>query len=348
MKVARKTNIELIRFVASMGVMMGHTSLMQSDYGRYIRPWPRGYIYVELFLMLTGCFCAAHVDQRKIDSQNAMKYAANYTKNKLIKLLPYAFVGVVLCYVWRFVYVTPSYNEGVKILLEAPFEVLLLNITGISDVQINAPMWYLSVMLLVLPLFMYLMIRFPDAYKNYISWAVPFIVYGYLIMTFGALDVWGNSPIYLVSALRAFAGLCLGSCCYYIAGLLKERNSQHPILLGILEIIILCTAIYASYVKTQVERIDMAIVLLFFFLIVLSYSGMTCTARLNSRFIFFLGRLSSPIYCLHWSLLLFTQAIFTEKPFIFKLCIAILVTMILSIPLLFALERLQRKKRIQN
>jgi len=348
LKAGRKSSIEFVRFIASICILMGHATILKGPYGRFIRPWPRGYIFVEFFYMLTGCFCAAHVDNGEIELKNAMRYAANYTLRKILRILPFAIIGVIICYIWRFIYVEPSYSEGIKLLLEAPFEFLLLNITGLSDVYLNAPMWYLSIMLLVLPVVMYGMIRFSDVFRNYLSWVLPVVFYGYLISTFGALDVWGNSPIYLVSAIRATAGLSLGACCYYIAEEIKNREPHHPIFFGVLEIVILFVVLYASYTNEQVERIDMFIVLLFFFLIILSYSGITFIEKKSRKFELFLGRISSPIYCLHWGMLVLSEYIFSELPFFPKLCITIAATFLLSIVILLLFNCLHNNNRLSK
>lgn len=341
----RKGNIELIRFIASIGIMLGHATLLSGNYDALIHPFPRGYLYVELFFMLTGCFSAAHVDEREIEKDKPMKYAARYTIIKLYHILPFSMIGVVICYIWRFVFVTPSYEEAVSLLIQAPFELLLLNITGLSTAYLNAPLWYLSVLLIALPMIMYLMIKQHDLFRNYLSWAFPLVIYGFLLTNFEALNVWGNSPIFLVSLFRAIAGLSLGSCVYYYSAMIRMDNKKHCITLGLLEVLLYLCAIYATYVNINIHRIDIAVVLLFFAGLLLSYSGITYTAKLNHRAVIYLGRLSSLIYCFHWGIFVLAQSMMPEVSFRRKLFISIMVTLTMSVVILLIHDKIKAIRR---
>ena len=349
MKTARKSNIEFVRFVASICIFLGHASLLDGYSGGIIRPLPKGYIYVELFFMLTGCFCAAHVDHNSIDQTQAMKYSVKYSVKKLYRILPFAICGLILCYVWRFFFFSMSFEETIIILAQTPYELLLLNITGLSNLYLNAPLWYLSTLLLMLPLFMFIMIRFPDLFRSYLSWAFPFCIYGFLITKFESMNCWGNSPIYLVSALRATAGLALGACCHYAGTAIKKWSTgKHEAVAGILEITVFGVAGFLSYTnfsEVAAGRLDMLIVLLFFLALVLSYSGITWTSRVNNRIIDYAGRLSSVIYCIHWGVLVIIQCLFPVIPFKYKLLIASVSCFLLALVLQGSFDFIQKQQR---
>ena len=122
-------------------------------------------------------------------------------------------------------------------------------------------------------------------------------------------------------------------------------NKKHCITLGLLEVLLYLCAIYATYVNINIHRIDIAVVLLFFAGLLLSYSGITYTAKLNHKAVIYLGRLSSLIYCFHWGIFVLAQSMMPEVSFRRKLFISIMVTLTMSVVILLIHDKIKAIRR---
>ncbi len=337
----RKSNVELIRFIAGIGIMLWHASLLG---GTVLH---QGYLFVELFLMLTGYFCTAKLESDRNGAYDAMKYSFEYTIKRLRKLFPFAAFGVLMSYVWRFVFAPPQKTEAISLLLKLPFEIFDLNITGLSNVYANAPMWYLSALCIALPIVMFFAIRFQSVFKYYVSWVVPVVIYGHFMVRIGAINTWGNDTIYLSAVIRAVAGISLGSSGYYLMQHFSRKMQDNKRgLYGVIEIITLFTAFI--FISIYTEGADTGIVMLLYIGCVLSFSGITITSNFSIPVINYLGRLSSVIFSIHWPVFLFTQSLFLGQSFKYKLTIGIAVTLLLSILLDAIFNKGQNFRQLQQ
>lgn len=81
--------IELERFLAACMVLLYHMGVAKA-----------GWIFVEFFFILTGCFLMQHLESHKSDiEQNAVWYPLQYTWRKYWKLLPFTSASVIAMWV---------------------------------------------------------------------------------------------------------------------------------------------------------------------------------------------------------------------------------------------------------
>ena len=300
----RNSYIELERFLACLGILFYHAGVMKT-----------GWIFVEFFFLLTGYFTMQHFATRTW-ANGSVWYPLSYTFQKFKTVFPYTTIGIFL--VWLFdLFKWHLTGAGIlKWILYLPTNLLLLSGFGVQafgfEIQtgifaprmINPHLWYiccmLTVMLLVAFLFMYM-----KKSRVLICFLVPLICYGMLILADGTLDGWHDSFLGIFACdLRALGGILLGAFAWYAAQWFREKKWKQGLrlLLTVAEILCFVSVFALSWVSAL--PYDMLKVLLLFLSVLLSMSEQTYTSRWNLRFFHSLGKLSLPIYCIQYGVLL--------------------------------------------
>ena len=178
----------------------------------------------------------------------------------------------------------------------APFEALLLRNTGINLAGANGTLWYLSAMLVTLPLVLYISQKIQSVFQNYLVWVLPLFLYGIVLHQIGTV----RTTDWLLSNIRAAAGLLLGGSLYYITGYLRKvRISGFArTLLSLIEVGSFLMAIrYTMFRSLSKTYYDVFFILILFFSLYITLSGLSWTGKIQGAFPSFLGRISLPVYC---------------------------------------------------
>lgn len=333
--------IEILRFAFALIVLMVHThGLRPDDSADY--PFVGGYIAVEFFLILSGFFCAKNC-LRNDDVIAPGKSAVSYTVKQYFKLFPMVFTSVVIHYI--IVY----FLDRVKLhdLPYAIYEIALFPQSGIYNRFLNLPLWYLSAYIICLPLFLYLIKRFPDFFVNIGTIIIPLIIYGYICRTNIHLDIWKFSDEYMfIGLFRVFAGLCMGVNCYklyclFSSARIKKGFRRFVITLGTVSLL----AVLAYCYKFAFTYADYFLVLLMTASVAV-LSDISSKALDNSKAVSFLGKWSSYIYCCHWTVRLLIPLIFKEKNYYEMLPIYIVCSLVYSLIIYFLSEAIIKLIRI--
>ena len=141
MKKARNGNIELLRFVFCVGVVLFHAW--------YVR---RGYIGVEFFFIVTGYFLAEKIcrlnarETTRPSVENAMKEATWDVLKRYRLIFPYFLVATVLGFIVR-AYAQQWDSAAILLNLQLiPADFLYLQNFGFSVASTIGVLWYLSAM----------------------------------------------------------------------------------------------------------------------------------------------------------------------------------------------------------
>lgn len=294
----RNREIDLYRVLFAIIVVFVHShGLRVPDPTHY--PFCGGYLAVEFFFMLTGYFAARKIEHPR-DAQTAACSAAVWTIRKFLRLYQYVIPAVILHYLVSAWLQRLSAFETIKQLLYGIFEMLLLPASGIYETFQVLPLWYLSALLLTLPLFYYMAMHLRDTFFCLLSPLFIFIIYGYFSITYRHLDIWSVwTGVCFLSLPRAWAGLCLGGLCYFLADWLKGIPFSKEGFILLRAVKILCIAGSVFYMLTRYRRrLDFLCVGLLFIVLVITFSntqksGKTCGS--------FLSELSLALYVSHWT-----------------------------------------------
>lgn len=294
-KKTRNGYIDLLRFVAACIIMYFHFEIAP-----FIRPdgtpgsFPSGGLFVEFFFMLSGYFAIS-----SFYMSDGKLHIGKYMLKKYVRFLPYTFFAVTFTYVWILICSNPSLFEAAKTLCMLPFEALLMRNTGINRVGHNGVLWYLSAMLITMPIILYTARRFPTVFKEYLVWVLPLCFYGYVLSRYGTI----RTTHWQISNIRALAGMLLGCNIYFIVHAVENIrfSSRGKTILTVLELglfgLILLFCMVRSFSKTY---LDAFCVLLMYLFTIVALSGKSWTSKIQGRFFTYLGKISFPLYCVHY------------------------------------------------
>ena len=276
------------------------------------------------------------------------KYAFKYTIKKLVHIMPFVVVGTVMYYVAAIVSDQYNVQYAVYLFLQMPLELLQLSMTDATGLTFNYPMWYLSALMIALPLVMYCYLINNDFFESYMITVVPMLIYGWMNNTYHTLGLWHEwTGIIHTAAIRAFADLLLGCFVYKCSGILSNLKISE-LSKGILTLIevggfgVICIVSFKSRGGYSFQ----CAVFLMILSLSITFSMKSWTAYWNgigwTAFCRVLGKLSIPVFCTHASVLKIVEYYFSLKSYITKVLFSFVLLFIISFALLF-LEASVRK-----
>lgn len=157
----RNTEVDLLRVVFAIVVLIHHShGLNPPDITSY--PFVGGYIAVEFFFLLTGYFAAKEIMEASVPAPLMGAQAMKLTFSKFSRIFPFVIPAVFIHYIMVSLLNNSSGFETVKSLTYGIFEAALLPASGIYESFMVLPLWYLSALLMLLPLFYYLLMKAPS------------------------------------------------------------------------------------------------------------------------------------------------------------------------------------------
>ena len=214
-----------------------------------------------------------------------------------------------------------------------PFEAFLMRNTGINLYGIAGTLWYISAMLIVLPIVLFFVVKKKNIFKYYAAWIIPLFIYGYIIRQIGTI----RTTDWVLSTLRAFAGLSLGGALYYITDFLCciRVSKTESIILTFVEILTFVVCIIFTTVQSLFRTYnDVFFVLLIFISLTISLSRLSLTSKVHFPIFRFLGKLSLPIYCFHPLIVNIVNTYFSDYSDFCKISLSLGGTALLSIIML--------------
>ncbi len=363
--------IELLRFVLCMVIFLHHSGHVT---GGAVSLLPSGGLVADAFFMLTGYYAIRHISSRmeKIRATDSVTgpgdteilrrpilYSIKYTIRKLLRVFPYMAFGTVIVYVLECV--TDLKLKGAIAPVDIMYrlkdmliELLFLPLTGlmgeISALNYrNAPMWYLSAMLIALPVVMYLCIRLCKLFKCVIVWLFPIVLQILMLYLFGGVLPWQQfaGPVN-GGYIRGISSILMGGAIYFASQYLRRRcpdreRSGISVLLTVAELILLivffiCVAVGVS---GPMELISLYIIGL---VLTLTLSGITYTSGLRFKLAAILGRLSLPIYCIHWGIYRWVAAFFGYIDHRAAILLTLILCIVTAVILMYITDRFAHHK----
>ena len=258
---------------------------------------PGAYLWVEFYFIVSGYFALAHVS-RWPQGEAPEKRIGAYMWKKYKYFLSVAAPFVVLMYISNNAWPRLDIVGWIRISLSMPTEALLLKGTNMNPYSIAIALWFLSALMIALPVVLWLATRVSGAFKNYLVWLIPPVCYGYMIRTHLTL----NSISPKEGVLRAMAGLCLGAGLFYITQALRRYTftRRARVLLTVCEVGAILGAFSLSAVDfLPAESRDIGFVELITVALGIAFLGQSGTSHIKGRVLTYLGKLSFPIYCWH-------------------------------------------------
>lgn len=181
-----------------------------------------------------------------------------------------------------------------KIISSIP-DFLLIGMGGTHNLSEMLHEWYLSAMLIVMFILTPIMMKYRNVYSCYIAPVLTLLIYGYLSNEYKNLNVvYSWNGMVCSGLLRAFADISLGIICFavYQSGIAEKMNKALLCVIEVLSYAALFVYAFGNYGSS----IEVSIVLIAALGITISFSDKTSVGFLNNGFVYFLGKLSFPIY----------------------------------------------------
>ncbi len=384
----RNEYIELLRFVLCVMIFIHHSGHLT---GGAVTLLPSGGLIGDAFFMLTGYYAIRHISVRMgktgaADSADSsadpelsgrpLLYCIKYTLRKLLRLFPYMAFGTVIIYILEFVNdirlngsiasvdIIPRLKDMIIELLYLPLTGLMGEISALN--YRNAPMWYLSAMLIALPVVMYLCIRLGRIFKYCLVWAVPLCLQVFMLKYFGGVLPWQQFAGVVSSGyIRGISSLLMGGGIYYVSEYLRSRyavsgaagdpasfdtdawqksdKSAAYMVFSIAEVILLIV-FFACVIVGVTGYFELLALYVIEVVFMLSLSGITYSSRLSLKCAGYLGRLSLPIYCIHWGIYRWVASFFGYLDYRVSMMLAFILCIIAAVVMVTLLDRISRHK----
>ncbi|MBR3971615.1 MAG: acyltransferase [Ruminococcus sp.] len=291
-KAQRYGSCDLLRFVFSLFIVGNHIYQI----GLPGEPFAAARIFVEFFFMVSGFFMIQKYENssRTVTVEESAKEAFYYTWRKWKSLMYYVLPCIVLEYVLRIcstLMSTGNFAHASHFVLNLPLELSML--APLTYTRYLVPIWYISAMLITMPLLCFVYLRFRSAFIYIFSWLIP-VVYFFL-----------NDGIHPTShnfdaLLRAYCDMSMGCFIYFLARYVSRMNFSKFMKFALTVVEFFCFAVPIVFVSMKNEEQYNLITLLFVIGITIMMSRVSYSAKINGGFFSYLGKISLPIYTVHW------------------------------------------------
>lgn len=216
------------------------------------------------------------------------------------------------------VFITEQYDlkSGLLYILQKmPTDLLQLSMAGVTTLPANFPLWYISAMMITLPLILFLYLKCNDFFRGYMIYFFPALMYGWMNNTYHTLGIWHEwNGLCYGGIIRAFADLLIGCIIYEFSKKLSVINIKKW-LLTIAEVgsfILVCVIAYRPKGYAAQGAVYLMILSLS-----ITFSGKSYTFNFGGKIISivcnYFGKLSMSIYCIHASIIKLIKYFGTEN-----------------------------------
>ena len=312
----RNYEIDFLKFIFSILVLLQHSKGISDVVPANIGYWGAGHIAVYFFFAVSGFLMVNSFYRHRDNNLSPAKASWHFYKGK-VKSLWIDFLGaLVIIKAMRIVARVhngqiDSIDDAIRYIINSIPEALGISAGGFTE-PTNGPTWYISAMLIVMPVLYYILSRNPQFYLYVFSPFTVIMLLGYRYRT-RMLDtpVWNVFDAYTENIVKAILGICCGALAYIVYRKIISTNWTK---LGVgtltaLEITGYATVFAVSLLwsNTVTTRLTMQVV--FIPLIALSFSQISYVSRLFvSKLWLKLGTFSLPLYLNHCAVQMYFEA----------------------------------------
>lgn len=277
-----------------------------------------GYLAVDFFFMLSGCFAARRAERHP---GAGCREAAAWTLAKFARIYPYVLPVCAVHLLLRGAIAGLGAAGTLRSLLYESFQIGLLSASGLFSGSHNflSHLWYLSCLMMLLPVFYSLLLRRREAFLYVLAPLCVLFCYGYCARAYGNILLsheWNG--FLLLGMIRAWAGLCMGAC----VSLAADRLAALPPLTragrALLAAIELCglAGACAYMASDAMGMLDFLAIALLALLAAIALSARSAVHAALDRVgrLFPFGEFSLALYASHWTIPMLMRARTPEAP----------------------------------
>ncbi len=297
-KYQKNGKIDFLKFVFALVIVCFHAGTQVLD--MKAPPFLGGAFAVEFFFIVSGYLFMASIARMPQRTLPLGTETGNFMLRKFKGFYP----EVAITFVMGFVLDVVIENRDIINYIASAFpNAVLLNMTGISVVNVNAQLWYLSAMLLCMMVLYPLVRKYPEMMTNVVLPLTALLIFGNFCVNKtsprGPREWWMDFTY--KGNLRAFAELSIGICLYPMVNRLKNIRFTKlgRILLTVVEWA--CYIAVLEYMRVEkASRKDYFYIAVYAVAILLSF----CQKGIDTNWFqkpvfFFLGKISFPLFLAH-------------------------------------------------
>ena len=327
-KSVRNGRIELMRFVFAVIVACYHLgcSLKLPE-----EIFTHGYLAVEFFFLVSGYLFAKSLSGCSKDNKNEIirKSLSFMGKKYTGFMFEYVVVIVMTIIAWVPYFKLSAGELAVKIINAIP-TFLLIQMFGFKTADWFVPVWYVSAMLIVMFILTPVMLKSAKKYSLLIAPPLSMLLLGLVFTKCGCFNGSGEWADGLISynLLRAFAEISLGCTMFYIvqSGKFNKLNEH---LRGAAGLILFIPPVFYMLGDFD-ENMEPTMIVILFAATALCFSCKSAPALINNRFVYFLGKLSLPIFLCHSIARFYSLYFKTALGYYQLLAVFMIITLVLS------------------
>lgn len=256
-----------------------------------------GAIAVEFFFLVSGYLMAKSISKTKKGKELIGKETFEFIWKKIKSFFPY----VAISYIVALIFCTFLNQLTIKSYVLSIWDLLLLRFFGLKSTGLIQHLWYITAMLFSMSLLYPQIKKFKDNYFYFIAPLTVLILAGLINKNMNDLKmphVWVGYAYR--GMIRSYLDVCLGTLIFPLVEKLKKINFTKvgKVLLTLIEIGGFLIVLGISNFRTTVY--DFVLLLILFIAVLISFSKKTLDSNiLNNGFVYFLEKISLPIYCIH-------------------------------------------------
>ncbi len=346
----RNGKIEFLRFLFCSIVFLYHiaekTIGLNYEIFENVTFFGKGYFGVEFFFVVSGYLMASTAFKNQENGLQLASDTISFMKRKLMAVLSYHLIVFSVTFIGVTIFNSFTVTEVVQRFIDSLPNLLLIQRSGLYNVDVLGVEWYISDMLMAMFILYPLCRKYYHNFTKIIAPVISLLIVGYLIKETGKLSgstAW--SVLVSKTLLRAIAEICAGSVLFEIARSLKKLkfSKTDKVLLTVLEIVSYLAVIGYIIVPSS-RKYDGTFLIFLCVGVCLSFAQVTYGNRLfNNKFCVFLGKMTLPIYlCQSLVRRLTTGYIYENYGFVVSLVVSIIGTFAFAFIAMFIEKYLRR------
>ena len=354
----RNGKIELLRFLFAISVLCFH---VQKYLSKEIKPkgdvyfafFPHGAMGVEFFFVLTGFLMAASVffakeSDRKLSTG---KSTILFMGKKFMAIFPMHLIAFVFVFLATVICKHYSLEKSLYSFFHSIPGLFFVQMAGFGFNYVNNIEWYLSVMLICMCIIYPMLRKWYDTFSRVIAPLSALLILGYIMHTYGYLvgvSTWVG--ITYKSMLRGFSEICLGIFCFEVCRFIQSRNitPKKRLMISAIELASWVGA-FGIIMFTFAYKYNIYALAFIAIGITCTFTGISYGSEVfNKKPVYYLGKLSLPIYLIQLMPIKLIPVIFEDLPLKAQMAITIIATIVLAIGLLHLTELITKTKKAKT
>lgn len=299
----RNYQLDFIKLILAIMIFLCHTQWWADPNANVITPqWLDGIgnITVRVFFIISGMLMANSIAKTDVVDHFG-KNAIAFVLRKFTRIMWPVWISIfinILINLWSN---SGGIAEAIMQGIKAIPELFMISIAGFTD-NYNAPIWFLSAMLICMLPYAYLLYAKKDFTLYVFSPLAAILTSGFIFQASnGGIDVAGFNGIFMNELVRTICGLSLGVCAYGIYDCICRKYRRPNVLFTVIEVLILSIFIYIVAFARESYAV-MSILFLIPIAVAISISGTSYIQYIfRQKWLKWCAPLSVQIYINHWA-----------------------------------------------